>query len=1109
MYIQDSLKLRPHNPIYVTDYEALKYYMLIKSLLWKRLMRTVALIQLGLVIYERPNYFGRILTIPRVAISIELVCLFVYCLHLRFEWLSYGRNLTVLLRNRATCFIILMIPIYSMFLLIRMAEPSFPNVIRVFRPFFLIWLTPNLRRITDCMVRSMGVLLNMMLLILVHVLLFSCLGYILFHDIEVDGAYFEDIGNCFLHLFVLLTTSNFPDVMMPAYRGTKFAPIFFVSYLVIGLYFLMNLALAAVYSAYKSTSQRDLGKEVSNSADAISAAYTLLDDMSEGRGISHDCFVACLAHYRPSVSPRIYSSLYTAVNVVEHQYIPKDQGKCSSSNDEKNDADGKPDMDTRVHDHKKTTGANTFTPSNGSKKVSSSSPLPTPGSQTDANLIPLISTLERADGKKNSDSSGSSRDDANVGRHDDNHTHTHSTKQQSQLFDPAFLYNDHDETSHDMEMLGIGVELENNNSVTGTTRKRTTIVHSTLPAGSMPQAHILTMQPASVRVPSRGNASTSTTSSQVSSPTPLLKTGLSLDEFSLALRFVDARFQVSDVKTEEEKEQILYKCGMFLVHNEWLLDVAVVLNSLLVVLHVHLTDDHGQWINAVQSLFALLFAFELVLRVAAFKKDLFSNYFSTLDFFFALICILGELYTLLFLGGTYNIAGYFRCIRIVRILFNSDHFRPILKGFFEIVKVMYNLFGIVSLIFYPFAILGMALFAGKVTPETVSHTCDYHILNYYLNNFDNVFHAYVTQFELLVVNNWQVIMYGHISATGHWAAIFFMTFYVVNVLLVMNVVTVFILEAFFVQQRGRNLENLDECIMELTNDRITRLCRDDYHLSVAIQTRKGMKAMMRELFFNAAMHDTPSTSATSSLLVQAHRSKKRMEEERKETGVRQQAQQRVFARMSECNSPTSTVNMEGEGANGSSHESGNGFGEKYQSAIFNLARFPILAFQSLRSDHSQCDVDGDDRKSSIKCSNQHDKYENNENNENDSDEHSERINNDVSDRGGGGGYQPPSRLNDVQSHTQTQLQSSADTDTLAPESKCQQTQTQSTISVSSSAPTPAISTTSAPSVSVSASTSLSPELPPYLTRESTLESANPSERLMFFMLEDEIRHSAM
>jgi len=45
--------------------------------------------------------------------------------------------------------------------------------------------------------------------------------------------------------------ANYPDVMMGAFNQTKVAPLFFTLYLMLTLYFVMNIFLAMVYGFYQ------------------------------------------------------------------------------------------------------------------------------------------------------------------------------------------------------------------------------------------------------------------------------------------------------------------------------------------------------------------------------------------------------------------------------------------------------------------------------------------------------------------------------------------------------------------------------------------------------------------------------------------------------------------------------------------------------------------------------------------------------------------------------------------------------------------------------------------------------------------------------------------
>lgn len=72
-------------------------------------------------------------------------------------------------------------------------------------------------------------------------------------------------------LWIMVTTANYPDVMMPAYNQNRLAAIYFVAFMIITFFFLMNVILASVVNAYdneldrrkiaaKKMSQQDLKK---------------------------------------------------------------------------------------------------------------------------------------------------------------------------------------------------------------------------------------------------------------------------------------------------------------------------------------------------------------------------------------------------------------------------------------------------------------------------------------------------------------------------------------------------------------------------------------------------------------------------------------------------------------------------------------------------------------------------------------------------------------------------------------------------------------------------------------------------------------------------------
>ena len=92
--------------------------------------------------------------------------------------------------------------------------------------------------------------LPMVAFILIYVFYFAWMGNRLFSGTIEGVENFSGLNDSFFYMFVLLTTSNFPDVMLPSYSQSRHFAIFFLVYLIIGLFLFMNLLLAIFYSNY-------------------------------------------------------------------------------------------------------------------------------------------------------------------------------------------------------------------------------------------------------------------------------------------------------------------------------------------------------------------------------------------------------------------------------------------------------------------------------------------------------------------------------------------------------------------------------------------------------------------------------------------------------------------------------------------------------------------------------------------------------------------------------------------------------------------------------------------------------------------------------------------
>jgi two pore calcium channel protein len=83
-------------------------------------------------------------------------------------------------------------------------------------------------------------------------------------------------------MVILLTTANFPDVMLPSYNMNRAACIFFIFFLLFGLYFLLNVLLAIVFDNYKSRIEAQCSKKANKRTELVIQHYVCYD--REGKG---------------------------------------------------------------------------------------------------------------------------------------------------------------------------------------------------------------------------------------------------------------------------------------------------------------------------------------------------------------------------------------------------------------------------------------------------------------------------------------------------------------------------------------------------------------------------------------------------------------------------------------------------------------------------------------------------------------------------------------------------------------------------------------------------------------------------------------------------------
>ena len=143
---------------------------------------------------------------------------------------------------------------------------------RLFRVLRLISAVPELRLIVATLVRSIPSMLNIVALMSLVVYIYAIVGYQLFH--EHDPVHWRNLGISLLSLFRVVTLEDWTDIMYKAMELHPMAWVYFVSFVVLGTFVVINLFIAVVINNLDEAKQERLAQ-----LEQLQYRDTLLDEI--------------------------------------------------------------------------------------------------------------------------------------------------------------------------------------------------------------------------------------------------------------------------------------------------------------------------------------------------------------------------------------------------------------------------------------------------------------------------------------------------------------------------------------------------------------------------------------------------------------------------------------------------------------------------------------------------------------------------------------------------------------------------------------------------------------------------------------------------------------
>ena len=125
-------------------------------------------------------------------------------------------------------------------------------------------------------------IMNVLMILAVITIFYAWFGVVLFNQTDQGKEAFPTLMEGVWSLWIMVTTANYPDVMMPAYNDNRVMALFFISYMLFSFFYLMNLVLAVACNSYDESIagrrkyREDLAKEL------LTKAFELLDPEKKG-----------------------------------------------------------------------------------------------------------------------------------------------------------------------------------------------------------------------------------------------------------------------------------------------------------------------------------------------------------------------------------------------------------------------------------------------------------------------------------------------------------------------------------------------------------------------------------------------------------------------------------------------------------------------------------------------------------------------------------------------------------------------------------------------------------------------------------------------------------
>ena len=206
-------------------------------------------------------------------------------------------------------------------------------------------------------------------------------------------------------------------------------------------------------------------------------------------------------------------------------------------------------------------------------------------------------------------------------------------------------------------------------------------------------------------------------------------------------------------------------------------------------------ESYGGLINIFDKFVITVFTIEVTLRIYAHRLSFFKDPWSLFDLFVVIISLVPS-------SGSFSVLRILRVLRLFRLITVVPQMRKIVAALISVIPGMLSIVGLMSLIFYVFAIMATSLYS-QTFPQW----------------FGTLGESFYTLFQVMTLESWSMGIVRPIMEQHPYAWTFFVPFIFVATFIMINLVVAIIVDAMsIIKEEQEMIKEVQESEVELKEE---------------------------------------------------------------------------------------------------------------------------------------------------------------------------------------------------------------------------------------------------------------------------------------------------